>query len=85
MTRGVGNKELADKIGKKVQPAHMKHYGDEQRSIIRQSSLKAAVQLMSASIPGLSGTSLDELGNLTCELAAKFENWVTREADNQED
>ena len=46
MPRGVNNTELAGQIGKKVaQPVHMKHYGQEQLSIIRQSSLKSSVSL----------------------------------------
>lgn len=75
MSRGVANPTLADKIGKKVEPVHMKHYGNEQVSIIRQSSIKSAVELMS------SRTAKEEkkynpqqLVELTLLAAAEFEN-----------
>ena len=70
---------LANKIGAKVEPAHMKHYGQEQRSIIRQSSLKSAVLLIEAIIPRLQEDfSVKDLTDLTLETAEKFEEWVLR-------
>lgn len=80
MPRGVSNPTLADKIGKKVEPAHMKHYGQEQQSIIRQSSLKAAVSFLNSITPRLSGEfSVAEFQQFTLETAALFEQWVTRD------
>lgn len=70
---------LANKIGAKVEPAHMKHYGQEQRSIIRQSSLKSAVLLVEAIIPRLQEDfNVKDLTRLTLETAEKFEEWVSR-------
>ena len=76
MPRGVNNKNLAGQIGQKVEPAHMKHYGQEQRSIIRQSSLKSAVNIISTM--NLEGKSLDEVKEMTFHLAQEFEEWVLR-------
>jgi hypothetical protein len=42
--------------------------------IIRQSSLKAAVDLMTAMLPTLENKT--EVSDLTLKLAAKFNNWV---------
>jgi len=67
---------LASKIGKTIEPAHMKHYGQEQRSIIRQSSLKSAVTLLSNQ--DISGKSLKEVTEMTLHLAQEFETWVLR-------
>jgi hypothetical protein len=67
---------LTSKIGSKVEPAHMKHYGQEQRSIIRQSSLKSAVNIISSL--SLEGKSLDEVKEMTFHLAMEFEEWVLR-------
>jgi hypothetical protein len=67
---------LASKIGKTFEPAHMKHYGQEQRSIIRQSSLKSAVLLLSNQDIG--GKSLNEVTEMTLHLAQQFEEWVLR-------
>jgi hypothetical protein len=67
---------LANKIGAKVEPAHMKHYGQEQRSIVRQSSLKSAVNIISTM--NLEGKSLDEVKEMTFHLATQFEEWVLR-------
>jgi hypothetical protein len=79
MPRGVSNSNLAAKIGKRVEPVHMKHYGQEQLSIIRQSSLKAAVQLTEAIIPRLDiQFSVNEVREFTLETAEIFEKWVTR-------
>ena len=79
MSRGVNDMALANKIGAKVEPAHMKHYGQEQRSIIRQSSLKSAVLLIEAIIPRLQEDfSVKDLTQLTLETAEKFEEWVSR-------
>ncbi len=76
MSRGVNDMALANKIGAKVEPAHMKHYGQEQRSIVRQSSLKSAVNIIST-LP-LEGKSLDEVKEMTFHLAEQFEEWVLR-------
>lgn len=76
MSRGVNNMALASKIGKTIEPAHMKHYGQEQRSIIRQSSLKSAVNIISTM--NLEGKSLDEVKEMTFHLATEFEEWVLR-------
>ena len=58
----------------------MKHYASEQVSIIRQSSIKSAVELMS------SWTAKEEkkynpqqLVELTLLAAAEFEKWVMRD------
>ena len=80
MPRGVSNKKLATEIGKKVEPVHMKHYGQEQLSIIRQSSLKSAVSLMESIIPRLQiDFTINDLRDLTLETAELFENWVKRD------
>jgi hypothetical protein len=76
MSRGINNMALASKIGKTIEPAHMKHYGQEQRSIIRQSSLKSAVNIISSM--NLEGKSLDEVKEMTFHLATEFEEWVLR-------
>jgi hypothetical protein len=76
MSRGVHDMALANKIGAKVEPAHMKHYGQEQRSIVRQSSLKSAVAIIST-LP-LEGKNLDEVKEMTFHLAEQFEEWVLR-------
>lgn len=79
MARGVSNSDLAAKIGKRVEPAHMKHYGQEQLSIIRQSSLKAAVQMTEAILPRLDiQFSVNDVREFTLETAEIFEKWVTR-------
>lgn len=80
MSRGVSNSNLAVKIGKAVNPVHMKHYGQEQLSIIRQSSLKAAVQMTEAILPRLDiQFSVAEVREFTLETAEIFEKWVTRD------
>lgn len=76
MSRGVHDMGLANKIASKVEPAHMKHYGQEQRSIVRQSSLKSAVNIISTM--NLEGKSLDEVKEMTFHLAEQFEEWVLR-------
>ncbi len=87
MSRGVSNSQLAEKIGKKIEPVHMKHYGQEQLSIIRQSSLKAAVQFLESIIPRLDGNfTVEELKGFTLETAESFEKWVIRnEAGDSKD
>lgn len=80
MSRGVSNTGLASKIGKRIEPAHMKHYGQEQLSIIRQSSLKTAVQFVSAIAPRLSDQfTVGDITAYTLEVAEAFEKWVTRD------
>jgi len=76
MSRGINNMALASKIGKTIEPAHMKHYGQEQKAIIRQSSLKSAVNIISSM--NLEGKSLDEVKEMTFHLAQEFETWVLR-------
>jgi len=76
MSRGVNNMALASKIGKSFEPTHMTHYGQEQRSIIRQSSLKSAVNIISTM--NLEGKNLDEVKEMTFHLAQEFEEWVLR-------
>lgn len=79
MPRGVNNTKLVSKIGTKVEPAHMKHYGQEQRSIIRQSSLKSAVSLVEGILPRLQVEfTVSDIRNLTLETAEMFEEWVLR-------
>ena len=79
MSRGINNSALADKIARKVEPVHMKHYGQEQLSIIRQSSLKAAIQHMDSIMPRLDRRfSVEELQKITLETAEVFEQWVLR-------
>lgn len=79
MSRGVNDMGLANKIASKVEPAHMKHYGQEQRSIVRQSSLKSAVSLVEAILPRLQvDFTVSDIRNLTLETAEMFEEWVSR-------
>lgn len=79
MARGVSNKNLTDKIASKVEPVHMKHYGQEQQSIIRQSSLKASVNFVQSIMPTLSGEfTINDIRVLTLETAEIFEQWVCR-------
>ena len=76
MSRSVNDMALANKIAGKVEPAHMKHYGQEQRSIVRQSSLKSAVSIISTM--NLEGKDLNEVKEMTFHLAQEFEEWVLR-------
>ena len=76
MSRSVNDMVLANKIASKVEPAHMKHYGQEQRSIVRQSSLKSAVSIISTM--NLEGKDLNEVKEMTFHLAQEFEEWVLR-------
>jgi hypothetical protein len=79
MPRGVSNQNLADKIAKKAEPVHMKHYGSEQASIIRQSSLKSAVELTSQWYSTQEDKlELKQVTELTLLVAEKFEEWVNR-------
>ena len=80
MPRGVSNTNLTAKIGKRVEPAHMKHYGQEQLSIIRQSSLKAALNFVEIIAPRLNGEfAVSDFEEFTFDMAEKFEKWVTRD------
>ena len=81
MSRGVKNTQLAEQIGKKVvQPVHMKHYGQEQLSIVRQSSLKSAVSLVEGILPRLQvDFTVSDVRALTLETAQIFEQWVLRD------
>ena len=76
MSRSVNDMVLANKIASKVEPAHMKHYGQEQRAIVRQSSLKSAVSIISTM--NLEGKDLNEVKEMTFHLAQEFEEWVLR-------
>jgi len=78
MSSKVQNTELASKIGKKVEPVHMKHYSNEQASIIRQSSIKSAVELTSQWYSKEEKIDLKRLTELTLLVAQKFEEWVKR-------
>jgi len=79
MSRGINNMALASKIGKTIEPAHMKHYGQEQKAIIRQSSLKSAVSLVESIVPRLQvDFTVTDIRNLTLETAELFEEWVLR-------
>ena len=80
MSRGVHDMALASRIGAKVEPAHMKHYGQEQLSIIRQSSLKAALSFVEIIAPRLNGEfTVADFEKFTLETADKFEKWVMRD------
>lgn len=57
---------------------HIRHYNNEQTSIIRQSSLKSAVAFMGVLIPRLEIQSADEVLSHTMAVAEEFERWVTR-------
>lgn len=74
----IANKELAGKINQKVQAKHMKHYGDEQRSIIRQSSLKSAVELYTSMMKSSYIKNNSICVKEVLFIAEKFEEWVTR-------
>ncbi len=66
--------------GKKVEPVHMKHYASEQVSIIRQSSIKSAVELMSGWVAKEDKKyNPQQLVELTLLAAAEFEKWVLRD------
>ena len=75
----IANQDLAKQIGQKVEPVHMKHYTSEQTSIIRQSSIKSAVELVSTMIPSLEIIDMNEIVAETLEIAEKFEEWVKRQ------
>lgn len=57
---------------------HIRHYNNEQTSIIRQSSLKSAVAFMGVLLPRLEIQSADEVLSHTMAVADEFERWVTR-------
>ena len=58
----------------------MKHYGQEQLSIVRQSSLKSAVSLIESLVPRLQVEfSVNDVRMLTLETAEIFEQWVLRD------
>ena len=76
----VANKKLVDQIAQTVAPAHMKHYGQEQLSIVRQSSLKSAVSFVEGLLPRLQVEfSVNDVRMLTLETAEIFEQWVLRD------
>ena len=57
----------------------MKHYGQEQKAIIRQSSLKSAVSLVESIVPRLQvDFTVTDIRSLTLETAELFEEWVLR-------
>jgi hypothetical protein len=57
---------------------HIRHYNNEQTSIIRQSSMKSAVSFMSILLPRLEVESADQVLAHTIAVAEEFERWVTR-------
>jgi hypothetical protein len=57
---------------------HIRHYNNEQTSIIRQSSLKSAVGFMTILLPRLEVESADQVLAHTIAVAEEFERWVTR-------
>lgn len=57
---------------------HIRHYNNEQASIIRQSSLKSAVSFMGVLLPRLEIQSADEVLAHTVAVAEEFERWVIR-------
>lgn len=57
---------------------HIRHYNNEQTSIIRQSSLKSAVSFMGVLLPRLEIQSADEVLAHTVAVAEEFERWVIR-------
>jgi len=57
---------------------HIRHYNNEQTSIIRQSSMKSAVSFMSILLPRLEIESADQVLAHTIAVAEEFERWVTR-------
>jgi hypothetical protein len=57
---------------------HIRHYNNEQTSIIRQSSLKSAVTFMGILLPRLEIESADEVLAHTVSVAEEFERWVIR-------
>jgi hypothetical protein len=57
---------------------HIRHYNNEQTSIIRQSSLKSAVTFMGILLPRLEIESADEVLAHTVAVAEEFERWVIR-------
>ena len=78
MSSKVQNTSLASKIGKRVEPVHMKHYSNEQASIIRQSSIKSAVELVCQWYAKEEKIELKKITELTLLVAEKFEEWVKR-------
>jgi hypothetical protein len=78
MSSKVQNTSLASKIGKRVEPVHMKHYSNEQASIIRQSSIKSAVELVGQWYAKEEKIELKKITELTLLVAEKFEEWVKR-------
>jgi hypothetical protein len=85
MSRGVANPTLADKIGKKVEPVHMRHYASEQVSIIRQSSIKSAVELMGSWIAKEDKKyNPKQVVELALLAAAEFEKWVMRDESQEQ-
>ena len=78
MSSKVQNTSLASKIGKRVEPVHMKHYSNEQASIILQSSIKSAVELVGQWYAKEEKIELKKITELTLLVAEKFEEWVKR-------
>lgn len=89
MGRKVSNTQLAQQISgtissqsvdqvkeKGEQISHIKHYRNEQASIIRQSCLKSAVSLVSGKVNGK--TNLDNISSDVIKIAELFESWVNR-------
>lgn len=57
---------------------HIRHYDNQQLSIIRQSSIKSAVSFMGVLLPRLEIRSADEVLAHTIAVAEEFERWVIR-------
>lgn len=87
-TKKIANSDLAEQIAGVVlngqpspsvsesTPNHIKHYRNEQISIIRQSCLKTAAGFLSETVKEYK--SISELEKRMFILAEKMEKWVTR-------
>lgn len=81
---------LKDKMkgdNKKETPAkaeHMKHYTNERESIIRQTCIKAAAQVMSG-CEIAEGATVGQIAERVVTLAEIFETWVNRKPDETTD
>jgi hypothetical protein len=92
MKKKVSNSELAEQISGVVNarpsidskkdvavsepPVHIKHYRNEQQSIVRQSCIKSAVALLSGKVNDR--TNIKPIAEEVIAVAEIFENWVSR-------
>lgn len=87
MARKVSNDKLVQQITGAIssqsvekqkgdQISHIKHYRNEQASIIRQSCLKSAVSLFGGKVNGK--TNMDNISSDVLKVAELFESWVNR-------